>query len=403
MKEGKLKKEILELSARKEFLCLGSDCPRDCCHGWDKIEVDENTLAMWKGTQDTETKKLLVNFISTSDDGISLMKKTEEKNCIALNAEKLCDIQLQYGHEYLSDVCRSFPRINFNNYYREYHSASFSCPLITEKMLFDNIDAPLFFISDNNEQNNKVLTEHEKLLYALDILLTDILEKTKYSIGVSLFFISDIFVNIINMSQSGDLTEGFIQQLQENVDAYLTDISKAVKQGKLKPNSVTAGSFWKSIYELCETRDINEKYLGSNSTRLKQEVGRCDGSFAGFSKIYAIINQYRKKGKKQIKQQYTPLLRKYIKILFINKGFPLAPKHTLDLILVDCMVNFCVLQLLMWIEINKNGKITDEFIKDCIVEIDRKFVLNDGVLKRLEENPHMIQIEKYCSSFVDLF
>jgi len=401
-----MKKQIIDLSAREGFVCLGSECPRDCCHGWDTIEVDANTLDKWNATQDTEAKQLLMNYINTSANGISVMKKTEEKICMALNDKKLCSIQLQFGHDYLSETCRSFPRLNFQNYYRSYNSASLSCPAIVEKALFGVNSAPLFSISKSNEQyeqNNQGPTEHDKPLYALDIFLAGILEKSEYPIGVSLFFISDVFMKIINMSKAGDLSEEFIQQLQKNTDTYLTDISKAVKHGKLKPNPVTAGSFWKNVYELCEIRHINKKYLDDYSAGLIQAIERCDDSFASFSKVYASINQYKKKGKKQIKQQYLPLLRKYINIIFINKGFPLAPKYNHDLILVDCMINLCVLQLLMWIEINKNGKLTDEFIKDCIVEVDRKFVQHEGVIKHLGTNPHMMQIEKYCPSFLDLF
>lgn len=397
-----MKKQILDLSAQEGFVCQGSQCPRDCCHGWD-IEVDARTLDMWNELQDTEAKQLLTSFICISDDDVSKMSKTEEKNCIALNNKRLCSIQLQFGHEYLPLICRTFPRISFKNYYRGYNSASLSCPVIVEKALFDDAHKQMFLKSESDEKVSKESSYKSKLLCALDIFLSDVLEKSEYSVGVSLFFISDIFVKIINMSFKGELTEEVIQLLRENIDTYLSDISKAVKNGKLKPHPVTAGSFWKSVYELCEARQINKKYLDDDSASLGQAIKRCDDSFAGFSKVYSVVSKYRKMGKKQIKHQYISLFRKYINIIFVNKGFPLSPDHMLDLSLVDCMTNICVLQLLMWIEINKNGRLTDEFIKDCIIEVDRNFVQHEGVVKLLQNNSHMMQIEKYCPSFLDLF
>ena len=398
-----MKKQLLELKGREEFICLGSECPRDCCHGWDKIEIDANTIEKWEAMQDCTEKQFLMSLINTSDHNVSVLNKTKEKVCTALNDNKLCGIQLRFGHDYLSEICRSFPRLSFQNYYRNYKSASFSCPVIVENILFDSESTALFSISEIDEQNDQESTKHDKLLYALDNFLSDILEKSEYPICIVLFFVSDMFVNIFKMIQSGDLTDVILQQLHENIDTYLADISKAVKHGKLKPTPVTSGSFWKSIYELCETHNVNKRFLDEDSSNFNRSIKQCDNSFSDYSKIYANIIRYRKKANKQIKQQYLPLFRKYIKIIFINKGFPLEPKYKADLVLVDCMINICVLQLLIWIEINKNGKLTNEFIKDCVVEVDRKFVLHDGVIKGLEENPHMIHIEKYCNSFLDLF
>lgn len=34
-------------------------------------------------------------------------------------------------------------------------------------------------------------------------------------------------------------------------------------------------------------------------------------------------------------------------------------------------------------------------MKQYIVEVDRKFVLDDGVVKKLEKNQNMLQIDKY--------
>lgn len=395
-----MNKQTLNLNIRENFICLGSECPRDCCHGWDKIEVDEKTIARWSDTQKLETKQLLMSYIDTMVDIGPVIKTTKDKVCIALNDEKLCKLQIQFGHEYLSENCRYFPRISFNNCYRTYNSMSLSCPEVVEKSLFGDKNDPLFSVLETNEQASN---NNDKLLYALDVFLDVILEKSEYPIGNTLYFISDVFVDIYKMAQTGELTHDIINQIQDNVNTYLSDISKSVKHGRLTSNPVTSGSFWKTIYKYCEDRNISKVFLDEDSSKLFQSLKQCDDSFAGYSKIYAVIKHYRKKANKQIKHQYILPIRKYIKIMFINKGFPLAPKHSLDLALVDCMINICALQLLMWIEVNKNGKLTDDFVKECIVEVDRKIVSCDGVIKALEENPHMIQLDKYCNSFLDLF
>ncbi|MEJ2141672.1 MAG: flagellin lysine-N-methylase [Gammaproteobacteria bacterium] len=397
-----MKKQFLELSARQNFTCLGSDCPRDCCHEWDKIVIDKDTLEKWDATKDDKTKKLLMSHVDSSNDGTPILKMSDDKVCTALE-NGLCSIQLQLGHEYLSETCRTFPRVSFHNNYRNYDSALFSCPAIVDSVLFSSSDKPLFSVLDTGEKNEQTVNDYSNLLFSLDTFLTAIIDRTKYPLGITLFFVSDVFANIIKMIQTGQFTDQTMQELNQNIDTYLTDISKAVKHGKLGPNPVTSGSFWKSIYELCESHNINQVYLGDESDYFIKEIKGCDGSFASYTKIYSHVKKYSKKANKQIKHQYIPLLRKFIQLTFVNKGFPLAPNNTLNKVLVDCFMTISVFQLLLWFEVNKNGKLTDKFIRDCVVEVDRKFALHDGVIKGLEEDPHMIQIEKYCNSFLDLF
>lgn len=398
-----MRKEILEISVRGGFTCLGSECPCDCCHGWDRIEVDAKTREKWEAEQDSQVKEQLLGFIDYTDKDVPVMKKTNEKVCLALNDNKLCNIQLQYGHDYLSEICQSFPRIDFDNTYRRYDSASFSCPEIVRRVLFDKTASSLYITKYQDDQENKTSSGSDELLYALDSMLGDILDLSDYKIGVELFFIADIFTDILKEVQFGGVGANDIIDIRANISTYLKDITGAVKQGGIKPNPVTSGSFWKTIYDYCQKRDINKLFFEGESSALARSITRCDGSFSGFSKIYSVIKKYKKKANKQMKQQYVSLLRQYVKVVFINKGFPLAPKHSLDFVLVECMINISVLQLLIWIEVNKNGKLTDEFLEKCIVEVDRKFVLADGVIKALEEESHMIQVDKYCNAFLDIF
>lgn len=395
-----MKKQIAVMNALDGFSCLGSECTHNCCQGWEKFVVDADTLEKWNNIDD-EAKRYLMNLVSTGDD-ISVMKKTKENNCIALNDKKLCSIQLRFGHDYLPRICQNFPRINYQNHISGYKSASLACPDIVDKTLFDN-SLSMYSVIEAEDTSVQESSYKNKLLCDLDIFLTVTLEKTEYPVGLVMFFISDMFHKIINMYSNGEMTEGIIHDLQDNIDIYLSDISKAIKSGKLKPHPVTAGSFWKNIYELCEKNKINRKFLDNDSATLLKSIHKCDDSFASLSKIYAGVNQYKKKANKQIKNKYNLLFRKYIKIIFINKGFPLSNKHVLDLNLVDCMINISVLQLLVWIEVNKNDKLSTEFLKECVIEVDRKFVQHDGVVNYLKNDPPLMQIDKYCPSFLDVF
>jgi len=148
-----VKKQLLEINMKQEFVCLGSECPRTCCHGWNNIEIDAETIDKWKSIQDHEQNLVMQGFIDIGDNDISVMQQTEDNVCTALNEDKLCSIQLQYGHEYLSKVCREFPRLNYENYYRNNTSVSLSCPAIVDNILFDSEIKRMFLVSEINEDN----------------------------------------------------------------------------------------------------------------------------------------------------------------------------------------------------------------------------------------------------------
>jgi len=397
-----LNKEVFNLIARGDFTCLGSGCSRDCCHGWDFIEVDKETVGKWNNVTDQADKSMLSGFLKQQEDGAPVMNTTADKVCLALDGKKLCSIQGKFGHEYISETCREFPRLEYHNKFRDYNTASLSCPDIVERALFNSDSAELFSIEDEKPEvsNN---SGNDELLAALDLLLSEILDLDDNPVGNILFFVSDIFSDVINNLSMGMVSESDIRNLRINVADYLADIKKAVKQGKIKPNPVTSGSYWKTIHNYCKSRGVKTEFLEESDSVLERAINHCDDSFSGYSKIYSVIKQYRKKSNKQVKQKYNSLLRKYIKLLFINKGFPLAPKSALSLVLVECMINVSVLQFLIWTEVNKNGEITDKFLKECIVEVDRKFVQGNVLVKTLEQDGYMSQIEKYCNSFLDIF
>jgi len=395
-----LDKEILSLNARKDFKCLGEDCPRDCCHGWDWIDIDNNTVKKWKTESDQKNYEYLLQFLDSTDPKAPVIQY-KDGSCIALNNNGLCDIQLKHGHDYLPEICREFPRLNFENPYRNYISASLACPDILESTLFSD-SSELFDVTKKETDINYAGTEQE-LLYIFDILLSEVLDETDYKIGIQLFFISDMFSDLIKANNQNAISLHDLQGVRNDVSNYLAEIRKANKNGKISPNQVTSGSFWNTVYGYCKNSSIDTRFLEDETGELNRHINQSDNTPSGYGKIYSVVKKYKKNSHKHMKQKFDNIFRKYLKLLFINKGFPLSAKPSLDIILVDCMIVVSILQLLVWIEINKNGKIDDAFLKECITEVERKFVLSNTVITALEKDPHMLQIEKYCNTFLDIF
>lgn len=393
--------QILELTALKEFSCMGAECPVTCCSNWDRIALDEATLEKWSALDKENQELKLLDMVRVDKDGNSMME-IHNNSCAALDEDGLCKIQKYYDHDCLSEICQNFPRLKFSNRSRIYRSASLSCPVIVRTMFFSNSD-DLFVRHDEKTSDNTGDGEQGGLQYDLDVLLDDIFSSKDYPLGNMLFYIADLFTTLIGLAHSGQMTEDIIQQVRQDIEENLGDISRATSEGRLAPHPVTSGSFWKNMYHLLNIRKVNERFMPADSSDLAKAINQCDDSFPAFEKVYSVIEEYRVAALPLIRENHLARMKKYARMIFVNNGFPLQPKHSHLMVLVDSMLCLSVFQILLWIEVNKNGSLDDEFIQKCIIEVDRKFVLHDGMIRLLEEDPNMMKIDKYCNVFLDLF
>jgi len=95
----------------KKFSCTGSECKNNCCHHW-RIAIDKVTYEKYINLGDEEKEEIINNLIITDEDKKNIFIKLDSNgNCSFLNERGLCSLQLKLGHKYLSNVCRSYPRI----------------------------------------------------------------------------------------------------------------------------------------------------------------------------------------------------------------------------------------------------------------------------------------------------
>ncbi len=80
------------------FKCIGSSCKHTCCAGWE-IDIDDESLRRFKSNP--EVSKHI------KDGSIVL---AENERCPFLCENGLCQIILDYGEDYLCDICSEHPR-----------------------------------------------------------------------------------------------------------------------------------------------------------------------------------------------------------------------------------------------------------------------------------------------------
>lgn len=107
------------------FSCLKGECPDSCCKSWE-IVIDEKTYERYSEFGGILGEKIR-NNITTDDDGDKCFRLTDGR-CPFLNIHGLCDIHIESGEEFTSEICRVHPR-----FIEEYDgfteiSLSLSCP-----------------------------------------------------------------------------------------------------------------------------------------------------------------------------------------------------------------------------------------------------------------------------------
>lgn len=122
-----LKKEVLFLPDYvKEFECTMCG---DCCRSKWNIDVDERThKRLEKKFAELGRSDDFTEMIELSAQGRSMMKFDAAGRCMALASDGRCKIQLELGYEYLSDVCKTYPRYIRVTPRGIEISLSFSCP-----------------------------------------------------------------------------------------------------------------------------------------------------------------------------------------------------------------------------------------------------------------------------------
>lgn len=111
------------------FQCIAGECPATCCAGWE-IGIDAKTMARYEAMEGTFANRLH-NSINKQRSSFCQY----ENQCIFLNDDKLCDIYLEAGEDWLCRTCKTYPR-HIEVYQGEKDcSLAISCPEVARIIL----------------------------------------------------------------------------------------------------------------------------------------------------------------------------------------------------------------------------------------------------------------------------
>jgi len=204
------------------FKCTGPGCEDNCCIGW-RIEVDEETYKKYRRLRRPELAPLLEKAVTRnrSNPGPRRYAKIRLKPdgwCPFLTDERLCQLQLVLGEEYLCNTCYVYPR-NFNEVNGVIEkSATLSCPeaaklalLDPRVMEFDEVEEqlgrPQVIKSRLNTLDLKWSGRPQRYFWELRVFAVDLLQNRAYSLEDRLILLGMFCRKLAEYAESGRARE----------------------------------------------------------------------------------------------------------------------------------------------------------------------------------------------------
>ena len=144
-----------------QFQCIGGACEDSCCIGWD-VDIDKGTYEKYRATQNVQLNKAFKKYVYKNPDPADVsidyakIELTEDKRCQFLNSDNWCIIQKHLGESYLSNVCKSFPRIYHRINGEVMMTLNTSCPEAARLLL--NLDHSMDWVNIKENDFPPIIT-----------------------------------------------------------------------------------------------------------------------------------------------------------------------------------------------------------------------------------------------------
>lgn len=229
-------KAVLQPDYYKNFTCIGSACEDTCCAGW-SISIDSKSKEKYKKNPSSKIN------LKAGIDGDSF--KRVNNACHFLTEDKLCQIQLTLGEEYLTETCASYPR-EFKQVGNVIEiAATVSCPEAARLVLLNPLGIGFETEERQTPSAAKVIDSNDHF-YDVRTLVIGVLQDRKYELSDRLIILALYFTGI-------DQYRGYENDfLVEDFSAVLADI---------KSDSEIQFKMIHGLYELLKDESKeNERY-----------------------------------------------------------------------------------------------------------------------------------------------
>ena len=122
------------------FECIGANCEDTCCKGW-PIPLDQATFKQYRSFPDEKLGSVVTQYVKIAvkapPSHFAKIVQTASGACPFFNADRMCDIQKEYGPKLLSTTCSTYPRALNRVHGVLEGSLLLSCPEAARNVLLD--------------------------------------------------------------------------------------------------------------------------------------------------------------------------------------------------------------------------------------------------------------------------
>ncbi len=401
--------KTLELKSLKKFKCIGAECPQTCCENF-VINVDDNTVSKWQKLENIDNPaSKMISFLEKkvlSNVDNYFLKLKSSNRCVMLDEKNLCRAHARYGHDDLPITCQEFPRLSLGNEFAIIKSGALSCPEICNLVLGDD-DSQLFNFPYERLLGNVSVSKNDvinKIRFVLAEFTQGLIIKKNLAINIKLYYMSYMIGSFFKIVNSEGYSDALGKELLSQSQSNLNDIKSKIHQGQITVNPITAGSYWKNIFQWSVDRNAEFHWLENKSNDLVGLLELDDESQEHFELIYRKLKPLKYRFDKANGLKLEKLFDKYFIISLVNKGFPLHPKKDHFLIaLVYILSVLSLVQLFSWIYFDIHGEISRQDLIQIIYHVEHVAGQTDKVYEHLSQNSHMLNLDRYADVFLDLF
>lgn len=380
----------------KDFRCDGKLCPDNCCEGTWTIFVDEPHFKRMKRITDPEIKPIIQKYVKrnrknpTTESFGRLLQEKKINSCAFLTEDKLCNLQVKMGPEYLCNICMIYPRrTNYINGQSQpvERSLSLSCPLAAELVLLNpqgvEFEETLLDLQDRDFFTKKidldaVNAKRKDLPYFTDlrIFTMQLLKTRDLALWKRLVILGMFFEKIKDA-----IEEGNKEAVIEEIERY----KRMVMQGMFNDLLEQIPAEVAIQMKLCKEVVDHRIYAGASE-------GFTNVFWDFLRGIQFDLSQSDEENAKQYQEAYQTwyqpfmasrehILENYIVNYAFSRTFPMTDEESPLYSYAMMIVHFSVVKMLL---IGNSAYYKEEFQEKHVINVIQKFV------KSVEHNPQFI-------------
>ena len=383
-----------------EFKCDGQSCHGHCCKYWN-IDIDKNTYKKYASIKPNLKSKEITQKIRFEKENDKYYIQLNDKHfCPFLTDDNWCYIQRNYGADFLSNTCMTYPRKTFRIGDFFERSLTLTCPVAanlilnrTEPISFEQTEISIKDYMDTCRNVIKVINRSKEILdntIPIQYAAISILQERRLSIDQRLIVMGYYFNQLEEIIEADKFDEiETLSMIYTSEDFFKTQVPMLIKSVTFNVRDYIKIMF--DVFGMLYADNNDAKVEAKRYLDYIVELLEIKIDTDGTASVSELVESYNKHSSEREKfmEQNAIIFENYLVNEFFYGFYPWHINGSASLNYGLFIVTYKILELLaLSMTVSKNVKIdapADAFPNNQqIIELIRWFAL------KLDHNRHYI-------------